>query len=927
MSIPAKRPNPSHFESSAEPQADPSCNDVNSSSLTSFSSTSTNTATADLLSASSCNKIRKIDQPLVEDENLYKNATNESINSRNLECSNPSVSPQSTSTSRDTTSPPSSPPSLDLDTPTPSLSTSPARTTLYDESENESNERNFSSESLSRSKFAFEQPTHDNKNNLDSNTESLRPLSLDNEMVNPLAIRYPALEKVLPKTDKETYHNQLKQFIGHQFDLEILLKHHELKVIQDEISKIHVLMLQMRRHSVNPKAPPVENEPAQFTEIYAKYLDPPSRCSCSHDVALKDDNNSSVFTEDNNYMHTRSTSHSHVSKPPITNIPGYEPPLTRSKSSGSLPKHDLHRISEEEKANLKRQTRKNSRLNELDTKLGNISTQSTPDQQQAKDKLQCVIRRSDGVLVKLTCPECLRDNFYSPQGFINHCRISHSREFTSHESALATCGVEIAEQDEIGKLAQKRREEEQKKLNEVNQSSTSQDSTSDPSSKVSKASNIKTTKLSLLLKSKKVDVDLGNMVANSMEKYSKGHLLEDEEDEETYVQDLGEEATPFQRALAEAKKLNLNVEELCKGGGSATTSKPSGRNNKRKKSGAGGRSRRASGRNTKASTPSNISTSTTTSNGSSESRTATTINKDQAPGEAYSRSKQVGGKYKPGTAPNPWDIISTESKMNVSGKSLPGKTTPSSFTHAPVTGKTLPGQSNISGKTIPGTYPFPQYPSFNSMNFNVMNDDNQDPDENTFNDAYEDDDKNTQQDSKYNKKAKSSNKKSKISKQSQSKNGSVSSYTSSVSFGKNDKDTSGKTLASFTSNDYYDARGDSLFSSDKMFLGDDEDNDTADLGLGMDAMDIDSDNSVDYFCGRSTSSRSNSTSKYPRKKQHSSSFKSSNSNLDYNTSSVSPSNGAASTLKSGSNSSNDNRSSDSGKASLSKFLPLSRFFD
>lgn len=52
----------------------------------------------------------------------------------------------------------------------------------------------------------------------------------------------------------------------------------------------------------------------------------------------------------------------------------------------------------------------------------------------------CVLKRSDGQVVKLVCIDCQRENFSSTQGFINHCRIAHKRDFKSHEEAAVKCG-------------------------------------------------------------------------------------------------------------------------------------------------------------------------------------------------------------------------------------------------------------------------------------------------------------------------------------------------------------------------------------------------------------------------------------------------------------------------------------------------------
>lgn len=66
--------------------------------------------------------------------------------------------------------------------------------------------------------------------------------------------------------------------------------------------------------------------------------------------------------------------------------------------------------------------------------------------------LGCLYRRSDGVVVRLTCPDCLRNNFSSAQGFLNHSRIAHSKEYTSQDTAAIKCGEVLPDipQDSVG---------------------------------------------------------------------------------------------------------------------------------------------------------------------------------------------------------------------------------------------------------------------------------------------------------------------------------------------------------------------------------------------------------------------------------------------------------------------------------------------
>ncbi|KAI9039468.1 uncharacterized protein KD926_009342 [Aspergillus affinis] len=85
---------------------------------------------------------------------------------------------------------------------------------------------------------------------------------------------------------------------------------------------------------------------------------------------------------------------------------------------------------------------------------GSTRLQSLPNGYPApKEKAGPMIirRKSDGVMVKLICLDCRRDNFSSTQGFINHCRIAHSRNFASHDAAAVASG-EPVEVDEAGAI-------------------------------------------------------------------------------------------------------------------------------------------------------------------------------------------------------------------------------------------------------------------------------------------------------------------------------------------------------------------------------------------------------------------------------------------------------------------------------------------
>lgn len=443
---------------------------------------------------------------------------------------------------------------LNLATPTPSVSTSPSSRDISMEAEVSRNEEEQG-----------EQQEQDC---------SLKVKENKNSKAQELADQFSS--KLSPS-------EQIKNIIKSQFDLEILLKHRELRHIEDEMAKIQVMMIQLKQHSVDPKVP-LKNEPAHFVETYAQYLKHPgdsSKYSSSDDTIA----------------------------------------ATPTSSSG-----------------------RPQRLSALRSQTRSIRT--------------CVTRRSDGALVKMVCSGCKRSNFGGVQGFINHCRISHSLEFSSHEQAANSCGVVIDEDEYNGitngmsigtsvysnstaggtatthikndsflpiKSAKASklvggadvpnkshiksalsRSDSQIMSSQNHQVTSSSDilfkNTSNPensklqkfpsnfpptapptapsSRRVSESpafssnesintsksnNNDATPHLASLLKNKNINMDLNGMVVQAKEKFPKDYLIEGEEDFEPSGDELGDDATPFERVLAEAKRLRLNVDEIQKG--------------------------------------------------------------------------------------------------------------------------------------------------------------------------------------------------------------------------------------------------------------------------------------------------------------------------------------------------------------------------
>ncbi|KAI0849217.1 hypothetical protein F5Y00DRAFT_68742 [Daldinia vernicosa] len=229
--------------------------------------------------------------------------------------------------------------------------------------------------------------------------------------------------------------NRARDAIEQQFSLEILLKHDELRLINQELAKCQVALEQLRRchlipypqnvptpeHMVNimngsgaalqPKlgeklpqwAPPFGVTEGPYARHYAKWLIPDPKFDGIQPEAHVQAENSRF----RNSIDGRSTRNSYAE-------------LGASQGRGRPVRGTAGQ------------------------KLQALSSGYPPP----KDKNgPCVLKRSDGKTVKLVCIDCHRENFSSTQGFINHCRIAHKRDFKSHEEAAVHCGhpIEVTE--------------------------------------------------------------------------------------------------------------------------------------------------------------------------------------------------------------------------------------------------------------------------------------------------------------------------------------------------------------------------------------------------------------------------------------------------------------------------------------------------
>ncbi|KAI9805551.1 MAG: hypothetical protein M1825_000802 [Sarcosagium campestre] len=227
----------------------------------------------------------------------------------------------------------------------------------------------------------------------------------------------------------------LREIIDAQFGFEILLKHKELRLIEQELAKCQVSLEQLRRcRLITPAeggseasslgkladldiqdadntsangswlaAPAVSNGP--YTRHYAKWLIPDQRF---------DGDDASLGNLTGNAMAGKYISEGRSTR-------GHLVDISPAANKGRL-----------------RGTGTGSKLQALSNGFSHAKEKGGP---------LIVKRSSDEQWVKLVCIDCDRGDFSSAQGFINHCRIAHHRGFESHDAAAIACG-QIVDIDE-----------------------------------------------------------------------------------------------------------------------------------------------------------------------------------------------------------------------------------------------------------------------------------------------------------------------------------------------------------------------------------------------------------------------------------------------------------------------------------------------
>ena len=229
----------------------------------------------------------------------------------------------------------------------------------------------------------------------------------------------------------------LQETIESQFGLEILLKHNELRLIDQEIAKCQVALEQLRRCQLIPYPASTSSigdmqavsggvGPAYGSGRYAPQAAP---------WGVTDGPYSRHYAR-------------WLIPDPI--FDGDLPPEARpQRTAGKRMPERTTRGSKADKATpaLKSRSQRGSTGSRLQALPAGY-----PEPKEEKGPM-IVKRSTDGRMVKLVCLNCRRENFNSAQGFINHCRIAHGRGFASHDAAALACGEEVEFNDAGGVIS------------------------------------------------------------------------------------------------------------------------------------------------------------------------------------------------------------------------------------------------------------------------------------------------------------------------------------------------------------------------------------------------------------------------------------------------------------------------------------------
>jgi ADA HAT complex component 1 len=230
-----------------------------------------------------------------------------------------------------------------------------------------------------------------------------------------------------PTTAMKSGLSPMQQAIEAQIDMEILLKHNELRLIEQELAKCQVALEQLRRCSLIP-FPGTEGLSEDLSLGVGASLQPQSGFTVPQYAAP-------WGVTDGPY--TR-----HYAKWLISDAK-FDPVSERALAQQA---HGYFGVGEG------RTTRgsfgdygSTSRGRTSRTSTGMLKIPALGETPAPAPKVDPLLhkRSTDGQWVRLFCAACGHSTFSNTQGFLNHCRIKHNQVFKSHDQAAIACGVPV----------------------------------------------------------------------------------------------------------------------------------------------------------------------------------------------------------------------------------------------------------------------------------------------------------------------------------------------------------------------------------------------------------------------------------------------------------------------------------------------------
>ena len=236
--------------------------------------------------------------------------------------------------------------------------------------------------------------------------------------------------------------SDLRESFRHQINLEVKLQHEKLQEIRAEMAKSQIALEQLRRCHLIP-FPQTYADPEDMLNI----MEGAGPAIPQANGALPQWATPFGVTEG---AYTRHYAKWLIPDPRFDGVAHHQPQVQQS----GYPFPNMGEVRMDG-----RQTRNSFQLDPVPTNKrrgrGDVSAPlqalSSGYSQKKEDAGPSVLKRGDGQWVKLVCLDCQRENFGSTQGFINHCRIAHKREFKSHEEAAVNSG-QVVEVDKFGGL-------------------------------------------------------------------------------------------------------------------------------------------------------------------------------------------------------------------------------------------------------------------------------------------------------------------------------------------------------------------------------------------------------------------------------------------------------------------------------------------